>query len=93
MSLEPEALAAPAVLVQQMIAADASGVAFAADPVSGSRSTVVISAVFGLGTAPTLIGISLADDLLTRNRTLLDRLSQVFILVMGARFLWRALGG
>ncbi len=28
-----------------------SGVAFAADPITGSRSTVVISAVFGLGTA------------------------------------------
>ena len=43
--------AAPAVLVQRMIDAEISGVAFAADPVGGSRSTVVISAVFGLGTA------------------------------------------
>lgn len=42
---------APAVLVQELIDADVAGVAFAADPVSGSRSTVVISAVFGLGTA------------------------------------------
>ncbi len=41
----------PAVLVQQMIDADVSGVAFAADPITGSRSTIVISAVFGLGTA------------------------------------------
>ena len=41
----------PAVLVQQMIDAAVSGVAFAADPVTGSRSTVVVSAVFGLGTA------------------------------------------
>lgn len=43
--------AAPAVLIQQMVDAQVSGVAFAADPVSGSRSTLVISAVFGLGTA------------------------------------------
>jgi pyruvate,water dikinase len=42
---------APAVLIQQMIDADVSGVAFAADPVTGSRSTVVVSAVFGIGTA------------------------------------------
>lgn len=43
--------AAPAVLVQQMIDADVSGVAFGADPITGSRSTILISAVFGLGTA------------------------------------------
>ena len=42
---------APAVLVQRMIDADVSGVAFAVDPIGGSRSTVVVSAVFGLGTA------------------------------------------
>jgi uncharacterized protein len=48
-------------------------------------------ALFGAGTAPALLGISLADELLTRNRVLLNRLSQLFILVMGARFLWRGL--
>ncbi len=42
---------APAVLVQRMINADSAGVAFSADPVSGRRSTAVVSAVFGLGTA------------------------------------------
>jgi pyruvate,water dikinase len=41
----------PAVLVQQMINADAAGVAFGADPVSGRRGVAVVSAVFGLGTA------------------------------------------
>jgi rifampicin phosphotransferase len=40
----------PAVLVQRMVDAEVSGVAFSADPVSGSRSTLVISSVFGLGT-------------------------------------------
>ncbi len=43
--------APPVVLVQRMIDADASGVAFSADPVSGARDIAVISAVFGLGTA------------------------------------------
>lgn len=38
-----------AVLVQQMVAADAAGVAFTADPVTGSRDRTVISAVRGLG--------------------------------------------
>jgi pyruvate,water dikinase len=38
-----------AVLVQAMIDARASGVAFDADPVSGDRDTIVVSAVPGLG--------------------------------------------
>lgn len=41
----------PAVLVQRMVDADAAGVAFSADPVSGRRAVAVVSAVFGLGTA------------------------------------------
>lgn len=40
----------PAILVQRMIDARVSGVAFGADPVSGARHTVVVSAVYGLGT-------------------------------------------
>lgn len=43
--------AAPAIVVQQMINARVSGVAFSADPVSGRRDCVVISAVEGLGDA------------------------------------------
>lgn len=41
----------PAVLVQRMIAAEAAGVAFSADPVSGRRGHAVVSAVPGVGTA------------------------------------------
>lgn len=40
---------APAVVVQQMIDARISGVAFSADPVSGRRDKVVVSATTGLG--------------------------------------------
>ena len=40
----------PAVLVQRMIDATASGVAFSADPVSGRRAIAVVSAAWGLGT-------------------------------------------
>ena len=40
---------APAVLIQRMIDADAAGVAFSADPVSGARSVRVVSAVRGVG--------------------------------------------
>jgi pyruvate,water dikinase len=47
----PEAPRPPAVLVQRMIDADASGVAFSADPVTGQRGVAVVSAVLGLGTA------------------------------------------
>ncbi|MEN8130088.1 MAG: PEP/pyruvate-binding domain-containing protein [Pseudomonadota bacterium] len=42
---------APAVLVQRMVDSDHSGVAFAADPVTGQRDITVVSAVHGLGTA------------------------------------------
>jgi pyruvate,water dikinase len=42
---------APAVLIQRMVQADAAGVAFGADPVSGRRGVAVVSAVYGLGTA------------------------------------------
>jgi phosphohistidine swiveling domain-containing protein len=41
----------PAVLVQRMIEAEAAGVAFSADPVSGRRGHAVVSAVLGLGSA------------------------------------------
>lgn len=52
--------AAPAVLVQKMVTATVSGVAFSADPVSGRRSVAVISALPGLGTA--LVGGEAAAD-------------------------------
>ncbi len=39
---------APAIIVQRMIDAKAAGVAFSADPVSGRRDVVVISAIDGL---------------------------------------------
>jgi rifampicin phosphotransferase len=42
---------APAVIVQRMIDADVSGVAFSADPVSGRRDLAVVGALYGLGTA------------------------------------------
>ncbi|MEM7028142.1 MAG: PEP/pyruvate-binding domain-containing protein, partial [Chloroflexota bacterium] len=42
---------APAVLIQQMVNAELSGVAFSADPVSGQRGVCVIGAVHGLGTS------------------------------------------
>jgi phosphohistidine swiveling domain-containing protein len=46
--LDPEA-GGPAVIVQRLVAARAAGVAFSADPVSGRRDRIVLSAVAGLG--------------------------------------------
>lgn len=40
---------APAVVVQQMVRARCAGVAFTADPVSGRRDRIVVSAIAGLG--------------------------------------------
>ncbi len=48
LSLMPQV---PAVLIQRMVDADVSGVAFAANPVTGRRSEAVIGALYGLGTA------------------------------------------
>jgi len=58
---------APAVLVQRMVDADVSGVAFSADPVTGRRSLAVLSAVPGLGTA--LVGGEAAADVFKVDRT------------------------
>ena len=45
----PAAPARAAVLVQWLVPADASGVAFSANPVSGARDEVVVNAAWGLG--------------------------------------------
>lgn len=45
----PEAIPQMAVLAMQMVPADVAGVAFSANPVTGNREEVVISAVRGLG--------------------------------------------
>jgi hypothetical protein len=50
-------------------------------------------ALFGLGTAPALLGVSVADELLARNRAVINRLSQVFLLAMGIWFLWTGFAG
>jgi rifampicin phosphotransferase len=44
-----DGLAPMSVIVQEMVDAEVSGVAFGVDPVSGSRHVAVVSAVFGLG--------------------------------------------
>jgi len=43
--------AAMAVIVQQLVAADAAGVVFTADPVSGSPDRIIVEACWGLGEA------------------------------------------
>jgi uncharacterized protein len=58
----------------------------------GPLSGAVALALFGLGTAPALLGLSFADELLVRHRALINRLSQGFILVMGVWFVWTGLG-
>lgn len=50
-----------AVLVQRLVEADVAGVAFTADPVTGSREEVVVSAVTGLG-VPVVSGSEEGDQ-------------------------------
>jgi uncharacterized protein len=71
-------------LYSALIAAAARGRAF-----EGAAAL----ALFGIGTAPALLGVSAADELLARNRAFLNRLSQVFLLVMGLWFLWTGFAG
>ena len=59
----------------------------------GALEGALALALFGLGTAPALLGISLADELLARRRAFINRLSQLFLLAMGAWFLWTGLRG
>jgi sulfite exporter TauE/SafE len=66
-------------LYSALIAAVARG-----GPIEGA----VALALFGVGSAPALLGVSLADELLARHRVVVNRLSQVFLLAMGLWFLW-----
>ena len=59
----------------------------------GALEGAAALALFGLGTAPALLGVSVADELLARNRAFINRLSQVFLLAMGLWFLWRGFAG
>ena len=47
----------------------------------------------GIGAAPALLGLYVDDELLARNRAFVNRLYQVFLLVMGIWFLWTAFAG
>jgi sulfite exporter TauE/SafE len=71
-------------LYPALIAAVARG-----GPLEGATALVA----FGSGTAPALLGLSLADELLARHRALVDRLARVFLLLMGAWFVWAGLRG
>lgn len=70
------------------------GLLYTAVIAAGPRGPIdgaVALAVFGAGTAPALLGVSLADQLLGRARRVFNRLSQVFVLVIGLWYLWRGL--
>ena len=56
----PQRSAAMAVTVQQMVSADAAGVVFTADPLTGDRGRIVIEATWGLG--ETLVSGKVAPD-------------------------------
>ncbi len=47
--------------------------------------------LFGLGTLPALVGLSMVDELLARHRAFINRLSIFFLLVMGAWFVWQGI--
>ena len=53
----------------------------------GAWQGAIAMAAFSAGTTPTLLAVSLADELLARHRPLVNRLSQAFLLLMGLWFL------
>jgi len=59
--------AAMAVVVQELINPDVSGVLFTADPVSGDRQRIIIEAAYGLGTA--LVSGEVGPDRLVLSRS------------------------
>ena len=63
----------PALIVQRMVLADVSGLAYGGDPLTGRRATTVIAAVYGLGTS-IVSGESDADTYeMTRERAVTRR--------------------
>lgn len=56
-----------AVLIQHLVVADASGVAFSADPVSGRRDRITVNATWGLG--ETLVAGNVTPDGRTLDKT------------------------
>lgn len=65
----------------------------AAVALGGAAQGAAALALFGLGTAPALLGLSLADELLARHRAAVNRLAHVFLLVMGWWFVWTGVMG
>ncbi|WP_030441807.1 rifamycin-inactivating phosphotransferase [Actinoplanes subtropicus] len=61
-----------AVVVQQMVVPDASGVLFTADPVTGNRTVTTVDAVFGLGEA-LVSGLVNPDVYKVRDGEILDK--------------------
>src|SRR4029453_6127799 len=55
-----------AIVVQELVAADAAGVAFTADPVSGDDTTIEINAAWGLGEA--VVGGRVTPDTISIDR-------------------------
>ena len=78
-------------LVQALVAADASGVAFSANPVTGARDEVVVNAAFGLGESvvsgtvtPDEIVVG-RDDLAVRVHTVADKRRMTVAVAGGTR--------
>ncbi len=61
-----EPAAGLAVVVQRLVAADAAGVMFTADPVTGDETTIAINAAWGLGEA--VVGGQVTPDAFTVDR-------------------------
>jgi phosphoenolpyruvate synthase/pyruvate phosphate dikinase len=87
----PDAPERAAVLVQQFVPADASGVVFSANPVTGARDEVVVNVAFGLGESvvsgtvtPDAIVVG-RDDLAVRAHDVADKRAMTVAVPGGTR--------
>jgi hypothetical protein len=64
----------------------------AATTTGGALAGGLAMATFGLGTAPALAGVAVANRVVVSQRVGLTRLSSGFVLAMGVWYLWRGVG-
>jgi sulfite exporter TauE/SafE len=63
----------------------------AAVATGGAAAGALALAAFGIGTVPALFGVAFANELVFKRREFLTRAVNVFVLVMGAWYLWQGL--
>lgn len=96
----PAAADAPAIIVQELVRADAAGVAFTAHPVTGARDRVLMEVGYGLGDVvtdgllvPTMVEVARTDGHIVAERPGVQRVAHAFDKEAGALAVRRMASG